>query len=284
MPATFEPSPDRQCPMCAGEGYQLKIEQLNASAMVCQCVPSCARCGDTGMVEHVTETGVRYGRCRCQMLPDRIRLFNAAQLPSRHSSNSFRNFDHHSNSASQALVLCTKWLHAFTTGKEHRGLVLTGQVGRGKTHLMIAIARSLIFEHGRSVRFIEFSRLLSQLREGYGKGISDSPTLNHLCSVPLLIIDELGKGRLTDWELSIIDEVVSRRYNANLPILGTTNYKWGPPTGAAAPNIAAREFDEQTLGDRVGGRVFSRLQESALYFECKGPDYRAMKPQNLSHI
>ena len=148
---------------------------------------------------------------------------------------------------------------------------------------MIAIARSLIFEHGRSVRFIEFSRLLSQLREGYGKGVSDSPILNHLCSVPLLIIDELGKGSLTDWELSIIDEVVSRRYNANLPILGTTNYKWGAPTGAAAPNIAAREFEDQTLGDRVGGRVFSRLQETALYFECKGPEYRAMKPQNLSH-
>lgn len=218
------------------------------------------------------------------MIHDRIRIFNVASIPSRHAKNSFRTFEHHSNSASQAMVLCTKWLHAFTSNKEKRGIVLTGEVGRGKTHLLVSIVRTLIFEHGQKVSFIEFSRLLAQLREGYGKGLSDSPVLNHLCSVPILIIDELGKGRLTDWELSIIDDVVSRRYNAGLPILGTTNYKWGAPTGAAPPNITAREFDDQTLGDRVGGRVFSRLQEIALYFECKGPDYRSMKPQNLGQV
>ena len=92
--------------------------------------------------------------------------------------------------------------------------MLHGPVGRGKTHLMVGLLRELVFRHGVEVRFIEFSRLLSILREGYSSGRSDAGVLSELAAVPVLAIDELGKGRLTDWELAIIDEVISRRYNA----------------------------------------------------------------------
>ena len=91
----------------------------------------------------------------------------------------------------------------------------------------------MIFRHGVAVRFMEFSRLLSLLKEGYSEGRSDAPVLTELAEVEVLA-DELGKGRLSDWELTIIDEVVSR-YNAMGCTLATTNYVPGNPTGAAPP-------------------------------------------------
>ena len=85
---------------------------------------------------------------------------------------------------------------------------------------------------------------------------------------------ELGKGRLSDWELTIIDEVVSRRYNAMGCTLATTNYGPGSPTGAAPPNLSTTQNSGQTLGDRVGDRVYSRLLQLVDFVEDAGRDYR----------
>ena len=133
----------------------------------------------------------------------------------------------------------------------------------------------MIFRHGVPCRFIEFSRLLSILKEGYSSGKSDAGLLGDLADVPVLAIDELGKGRLTDWELTIIDEVVSRRYNALGCTLATTNYMPGTPTGAAPPNLSTTNQLTQTLGDRVGDRVYSRLMQLVDFLEVEGKDHRA---------
>lgn len=280
----FLPEPDRNCTNCNGDGFVIQSKKDIARAVVCDCVPNCTRCAGSGIIHIETKEGTRSGRCLCQKLTDRIRIFNTAQIPSQHAENSFGNFSHHPEGASQAVALCQAWISAFKKGTETRGLILTGKVGRGKTHLMTSIVRNLIINEGKQIKFIEFSRLLAQLKEGYGKGASDSERLNQLSLVPILVIDELGKGRLTSWELSIIDEVVSRRYNAGLPILGTTNYKWGAPSGAGTSNVAAKEFDEQTLGDRVGGRVFSRLQETCIFYQLKGNDFRSQISNNLGDV
>ena len=97
----------------------------------------------------------------------------------------------------------------------------------------------------------------------------------------MLAIDELGKGRVTDWEMSIIDEIISRRYNAMKPIIGTSNYSWKVASGTPTPNLALHAFS-QTLGDRVGMRTFSRLQEMSVSFEVTGTDFRGFGKQFLS--
>ena len=110
------------------------------------------------------------------------------------------------------------------------------------------------------------------LKEGYSEGRSDAPVLTELAEVEVLAIDELGKGRLSDWELTIIDEVVSRRYNAMGCTLATTNYVPGNPTGAAPPNLSTTQTS--TLRDCVGDRVYSRLLQLVDFVEAAGRDYR----------
>jgi len=245
--------------------------------------PDCPQCGGTGHARTEIDGVITMGRCRCQMLPDRIRLFNNAGIPSRYIEATFVSFAQTDNgqlkdlapSAIQALGVCSQFIDTYLPGATNRGLVLHGDVGRGKTHLMIAMIREMIFRHGIPCRFIEFSRLLSMLKEGYSSGKSDAPLLDGLSDIPVLAIDELGKGRLTDWELTIIDEVISRRYNALGCTLATTNYAPGTPSGAAPPNLATNAKLTQTLGDRVGDRVYSRLMQLVDFLEVQGRDHRA---------
>ncbi|MFT4975295.1 MAG: DNA replication protein DnaC [Myxococcota bacterium] len=281
MPARFFPSAKDNCGDCQGMGYVVRPVRELSIASICECVPACPRCNSTGRVQVETDGLVRVGRCRCQMMPDRIRLFNAANIPARHASSSFMSFDTTADGVMPAFFAAMSWVQDFQPAEENQGMVFWGPVGRGKTHLLIATLRHLIFQHGVPGRFIEFSRLLGELKEGYSAGRSDSAVLEKLADVPVLCIDELGKGRLSDWELTIIDEVVSRRYNGMGCVLGTSNYRPGSPTGSPPPNLAKPEFESQTLGDRVGWRVFSRLQQMCTFVQTRGEDYRRLKGKRL---
>lgn len=276
------PRPDPRCPDCRGEGYAVAGHHDHAQATLCTCTPACQRCHGTGRVVVTDEASVRTGRCQCQRIPDRVGRFNLAGIPGRYASATLVSFAQGANRVgdiekTRAQTGVFRWLGQFDPAAESRGLVLHGDVGRGKTHLLVGLVRTLIFEHGVAARFIEFTRLLSMLKEGYSAGRSDAPLLAELGNVPVLAIDELGKGRLTDWELSIIDEVVSRRYNAMGCTLGTTNFRPGAPTGAEPPNAAAVTTHPQTLGDRVGERVYSRLREMCDFVEVGGLDFREIR-------
>jgi DNA replication protein DnaC len=245
--------------------------------------PTCPICNGTGHARTEVDGVITMGRCRCQMLPDRIHLFNQAAIPARYMGATFLSFAQTPDgrlkeldpSAIRAMGRASQWVEAYKPAEANQGLVLYGDVGRGKTHLLIATVRELIFAHGVPARFIEFSRLLSSLKAGYSEGRSDSELLNELAEVPVLAIDELGKGRLSDWELTIIDEVISRRYNGMGCTLATTNYAPGIPSGAAPPNLATTKQTTQTLGDRVGDRVYSRLTQVVEFVELAGRDHRA---------
>jgi DNA replication protein DnaC len=264
------------CPRCKGAGIEVRAAGEVARAKVCACVPVCPVCDGTGRVDLLENGHAAVARCRCRMLHDRATLFDRAQIPARHARSTFESFDKNEGTG-LGFTKVWAWLQQYKPGTENRGLVLWGKVGRGKTHLLVALLRELVFRHGVETRFIEFSRLLLLLKEGYEKGVSDAPVLAELSETPVLAIDELGKGRLTDWELRVIDDVVSRRYNAMTCTLFTSNYTPTAATGAAPTNLSTGVELAQSLGDRVGDRVYSRLREMGTFVELGGPDYRDLR-------
>jgi DNA replication protein DnaC len=205
-------------------------------------------------------------------MPDRIALFNQAQIPARHAKASFESFEKDLPDAMPGFLGAYRWVKAFKPGQTNRGLVLHGAVGRGKTHLLAAMLRELALQHGVQVRFVEFTHLLASLKLGFEKGQGQGHTLDPLADMDVLAIDELGKGRNTEWELAVVDELISRRYNGMKTLLATTNYAPGVQTGAQA-NLAL-EGTQQSLGDRVGDRTFSRLMEMVDFQWVQGDDFR----------
>jgi DNA replication protein DnaC len=249
-------------------------------------MPTCAFCGGVGRREIVLNGVTRAGKCRCQRVVDRVALFNIAGIPARHAKCSLESFDQSLPGAKPGWDTAKSWLDRFRPDQEGQGLVLSGEPGRGKTHLMVAVVRELIFRHGVEVRFVEFTHLLSRIREGMDRGDGDATTLTPLVKVPVLAIDELGKGRKTDWELTIIDEIVTRRYNSGGVLLATTNFLFRPYRPEELRQIQqARERGGaslahgalEQLSDRLGDRVFSRLRETVRFGGVVGEDYRALR-------
>jgi len=262
------------CPECRGRGLVVGREGPLARAELCSCVGTCPRCQGTGFVGDPRDRRAPRRRCVCRVANARIELFNRAHIPARHAGSTRTSFDGKKKGPAVPFLAVANYLKDYQPGSENRGLVLYGRVGRGKTHLMVAVLRELILDHGVSARFVEFSHLIADLKSSFDRGSGAAALLDPLSSVDVLAIDELGKGRVTEWETTVLDELISRRYNAAATILATTNWEPRAATGQAVPSLA-RPDDAPALVDRVGPRIYSRLEETCDFVPCLGDDYRS---------
>ncbi|MBN1946350.1 MAG: ATP-binding protein [Bradymonadales bacterium] len=268
------------CPSCMNKGYQVDIDGDLARARFCpDCYKPCEICQGEGTVIRVDSRGYEIAvPCSCQRLAERISLFNGTMIPSRYTHCMLTTYDDKGDNQRQVHKLVHDHLCSYVPGAP--GLLFYGKAGRGKTHLMVAILRELALEHGQRTRFVEFSHLLSDIKEGFNLGKSEAEVLQPVTRMPVLGVDELGKGLLTEWQLSILDEVISRRYNQRLTTYFTTNLPMtagqrstgGPVTGES--RSLRRSLEAITLEDRVGERIFSRLYEMCTFVEVRGPDAR----------
>lgn len=145
--------------------------------------------------------------------------------------------------------------------KQGTGLLLCGQVGTGKSFLAACIANELI-NQGAPCLMTNFSRIISRVSEKFG---GDQKYLDNLNRFDLLIIDDLGAERDTEFTWEKVMNVIDARYRAGLPLIITTNF--GP-----------KDFADR--GDIRRQRVFSRLKEMCILLEVRGTDRRSRKMQD----
>lgn len=251
------------------------------------CFDVCAVCGGSGYKFEDDWTGNPVGvPCGCLDVDRRIDLYNAAHVPRRYVTASLWPFpagalDGRGNPAAvgtepineslrRALVDLGRRTQGFEPGD--RGIGLYGPVGCGKTHLMAGLVRALTLDNGVPCRFVEFTHLLSELRAGFEQGKGAAETISHVVDAPVLVIDEMGKGVANEWQMAVLDELVSKRYNAQVTTFFTTNY---PVEKSARGSVTSRErFEVTTLEDRVGARMFSRLVEMCDLVSVDAPDFR----------
>jgi DNA replication protein DnaC len=276
-----------RCDRCRGNGYLCYPEAAFARARACECLNTCPECGGTGYLSRRDERGYDlYLTCRCQRLERRLARFNEAELPAKFFDRTLYNYEPFSEAQVAAHKAVGKLARSYAPGS--RGFLLMGPVGTGKTHLLCAALAELCLEIGVFCRFVDFFHLLQDLREGFSQNRPVADLLDPLVEVPVLAVDELGKGKNTDWELSILDELISKRYNQEKTTLVTTNYTDDPETTLAIavqdPKVAAlrsarqtgleRRVLRETLEERIGPRIHSRLREMCAFYPVLGPDYR----------
>lgn len=104
--------------------------------------------------------------------------------------------------------------------RNNDGLLLWGDVGCGKTFYAACIANALI-EEGVSVLMTNFAKILNGLSGMYGD--DKNAFISSMMSYSLLIIDDLGIERNTEYALEQVYNIVDERYKANLPLIVTTN-------------------------------------------------------------
>jgi DNA replication protein DnaC len=221
----------------------------------------CSFCFGTGM-EVVVGKGAR--RCRCRTHDVRAKLLEAARIPRRYSRCTLSNYHPEPSHGTQLQA----FNYAFKLVNEYpaveRGLLFTGSVGTGKTHLATAILHGLL-EKDISCLFYEFGALLKEIQNSYNpvSQVSEMKVLAPVYETEVLVLDELGASKPTDWVRDTMMQIIGARYNERRLTIFTTNYL-----------DTRRSPAEETLEDRVGARLRSRLYEMCKTVIIDGDDYR----------
>jgi DNA replication protein DnaC len=208
-----------------------------------------------------------------------------AGVPPRYEHCELSNFrcdpdDPAQKSIGAAKFLAGRFVEEYPTDKT--GLLFVGSVGVGKTHISIGIIKTLIREKGIRCLFCDYRELLKSIQNSYNASVqaTEMEILRPVFDAEVLVLDELGAVRTTEWVFDTVNYILNSRYNDNRTTIVTTNYPdvaeqqaaedHNPRSYAAADRAARRE----TLGDRIGERMRSRLHEMCKKVEIEGSDYR----------
>ena len=249
----------------------------------------CGQCEGRGFVI-AQEDGYDVSvECTCTFEQHRIRCYNAATIPADYADKHLSDYRENRGGSQGKVKACLMDYLSRPKPLAEKGFLLVGRSGVGKTHLLCAVLRELSLERGIACKYIDFFHLTERIRGCFGSdsGVTTEQILEPLVEVPLLAIDELGKGMQTDFETHVIDQLVTRRYNANRSLIATTNYVPAKlaerlEDGRAALESAnrfakkgkRREYTSYTLEERTDERIVSRLYEMCDVLHVKGEDYR----------
>lgn len=219
----------------------------------------CRICGGTGM-EIVPDKGARI--CSCRKLRSQSGQFERVRLPKRYDGFHFTNYKPQTPLQEAAFKFSAALAMEYPA--VDRGLLLMGSVGVGKTHLAVAILKSLT-ERGFRCLFYDFASLLKEIQDSYNPNTftSELSVLSPVLKADVLVLDELGASKPTDWVRDTMAHVINTRYNDKKLTIFTTNY-----------TDERRNDREEVLEDRIGTRLRSRLYEMCKTVVMDGRDYR----------
>ena len=209
--------------------------------------------------------------CRCRLTDQRKVLLERAQIPKRYEDCSFANYYPQGDpwtekeiNESQRTALRDAKQFVDEYPNLDFGLLFLGPCGVGKTHLAVAILCSLITQKGVQCLFYDFRDLLKEIQDSYNPVSQNSElkVLSPVYEAEVLVLDELGASKPTDWVRDTMTQIINTRYNDKKVTIFTSNY------------LDRQIQQEETLVDRVGVRLRSRLFEMCKVVELKGNDYR----------
>ena len=231
---------------------------------------NCAECRDTGWIS--TERGMV--PCPCRDVEIKLRRQLACGLTPVLAQKIFESFDitfyeeylktekgkTFRGQAQKIFDACRSYAENFKPGESTRGILLRGDVGRGKTYLAAAICNALL-ERGIMSYFLIVPEFLDEIRASYGSSgeFSEMKLMNKAMQTPFLVLDDLGSHNFSAWTIDKLFTLINYRVNHGLPFVITTN------------------LTISELQSMLGERIISRIAE-ACDFYClqSGNDIRML--------
>jgi DNA replication protein DnaC len=246
---------------------------------------SCSICGGTGWRQVVGGNAREVVRCECRRKGRAGRLLMAAKIPPRYEHCELSTFRYDPEDPEDTkLIKAIHWANRFVEEYpvEKTGLLFVGSVGVGKTHLAVGILKALIRDKGVRCLFCDYRELLKSIQNSYNPSVqaTEMEILQPVFDTEVLVLDELGAVRSTEWVFDTVNYILNSRYNENKTTIITTNFPDKPEqennddSTSISQAAAAKAARRETLGDRIGERMRSRLHEMCKKVEMEGRDYR----------
>jgi DNA replication protein DnaC len=241
----------------------------NADCQVCR--------GSRNVV--VMENGVRFAKeCVCVPRVRVDRYLREANLPDDGAMSLLKWDREKGRSESQKIAFHV----AEDFAKQHpavnntKGLIFTGKVGIGKTHLAIGVLRAMIMNHQCSGIYYRQGALLDLIKSSFDdEHLSETDILKPLRTRTIVVLDDVGTSKPTEWVVEKMLEILAERYEKKLTTIITTNYpviKTIRGEGELKDGRGVGGVD--VLGDRIGNRATSRLSEMCMVVNMTGEDLR----------
>jgi DNA replication protein DnaC len=222
----------------------------------------CTLCNDSGWLP--LEGSLHARPCSCQADQRKRQRIAGSGVPKRYLHCTLANFHNRGNhSLTRARNIVREFAECWPG--VGRGLLLMGGCGVGKTHLAVSVLLDIIGSGKPGhVIFSNFQDLIQDIQASFGSDTAPdkSEILRPLLEADLLVLDELGSQKPTNFVQDLLYYLINSRYNAEKATIFTTNYLDDPPDR------------EESLEQRIGTRLRSRLHEMCEPVTIKSDDYR----------
>jgi DNA replication protein DnaC len=278
------------CPICQGSGWKV-VERTTAGAKALAADRSGSAAGEPKMVWAVP--------CDCTTADRAGHVLGRARVPERYLHCDFENYETDNEIENSSREQLAAWNRSLTEAKlvvqrfaqefspvrevqSEQGLLLMGPCGVGKTHLAVAALKEIILR-GHSGLFYDYRELLKEIQDSYNpeNQATEMDVLEPVLRAEILVLDDIGSSKPSLWALETVGHVLNTRYNEKRVTLLTTNFldsETAANGAAPAPNprvVGMRApAIEDSLTERVGKRIRSRLYEMCRTVEIFAPDYR----------
>ena len=296
------------CTTCGGSGWKV-VERTAPGAQALSTDKPGAGIGEPKLVWAVPcdcTAGDRTDRLLAKArVPDRYRHcdFENFETDNEYGEVSALRVKAWNQSLAQAKITVQGFVREFPLSTEH-GFLLMGPCGVGKTHLAVAALKEIVLR-GHNGLFYDYRELLKEIQNSYNSDSSSTEmgVLDPVLKAEVLVLDDLGSSKPSAWVVETVGHILNSRYNDKRFTLMTTNYldpefqkltEYGSPKDAGARTKESSAADtsrskhvvslpsgemvavskEETLEDRVGRRIRSRLYEMCRTVEMSSPDYR----------
>ena len=249
-----------------------------------QSAPECPICGGTGWKSiEIPGKASRMAHCDCRNQTRTSRLLKSARIPARYEHCCLADFETEFSGAHRSLAAARLAAGRFAEEYpiEKTGLLFIGPVGTGKTHLAVGIIQELVRSKSVPCRFCDYRELLKEIQNSYNPTVqtTELEILRPVFEVELLVLDELGAVKPSEWVWDTVSHILNSRYNEKKTTIITTNFPNLPPGEGqgfrgSATEAARQATRGETLGDRITERMRSRLHEMCRAVQMDGVDFR----------
>ena len=246
----------------------------------------CPLCEGSGLRLIERPDGSRAARdCDCRMERRVARAIARTNIPKRYEHCSLDAYDTDFKGCTSAIKnayrTAVKFVESYPLETRGTGILFTGGIGVGKTHLAVGILQALVAGKGANGLFYDYRDLLKQIQNTYNKQVqtTEHEILAPVFDAEVLVLDELGAAKPSDWVWDTVAHILNTRYNDRRTTIITGNYANAAPLSLGSETASAfaqarAALREETLGDRIGERMRSRLQEMCVVVDMQGLDFR----------